>query len=75
LSFNDSRLLLASGSGYTRSMLHVIHSETSFFSYRNPNELAIFRTEDWKPMAICTGHSDWIFGADWVSEDVVFTCR
>ena len=40
----------------------------------NPNELAILRTDDWQPMAVCTGHTDWIFGADWVSEDVVFTC-
>ena len=27
----------------------------------------------WSPVGVCVGHQDWIFGVEWISENVVFT--
>jgi DDB1- and CUL4-associated factor 12 len=34
----------------------------------------VFDTRSWTTRAVCLGHTDWIFGTQFVSDDVVFTC-
>lgn len=40
----------------------------------NSNEMAIFDTTSWTAMFVCSGHKDWVFGCDWVSNDTLYSC-
>jgi WD40 repeat protein len=40
----------------------------------NPCEVAVLETESWKCRTVCVGHGDWVFGAEWIDDDTLWTC-
>lgn len=39
----------------------------------NPCEVALLRADSWRARAVCVGHMDWVFGADWVDDETLWT--
>lgn len=39
----------------------------------NPNEVAVLRTDSWACQCVCVGHNDWVFGAEWVNDETLWT--
>ena len=37
----------------------------------NPSDCAVFSVPDLRPTALLTGHKDWIFGLDWITDNIV----
>ena len=36
----------------------------------NPNDAAVFTLPELRPAALCVGHSDWVFGLDWITDNI-----
>ena len=36
----------------------------------NPNDAAVFTLPELLPTAMCVGHSDWVFGLDWITDNI-----
>ena len=37
----------------------------------NPADAAVFSLPDVRPTALLTGHTDWVFGLDWVTDNLL----
>lgn len=37
----------------------------------NPSDCAVFSVPDLRPTALLTGHKDWVFGLDWITDNIV----
>eukprot|EP01126_Amoeba_proteus_P042812 TRINITY_DN4663_c0_g1_i36.p1 TRINITY_DN4663_c0_g1~~TRINITY_DN4663_c0_g1_i36.p1 ORF type:complete len:269 (+),score=33.81 TRINITY_DN4663_c0_g1_i36:322-1128(+) len=40
---------------------------------KNPSEIVLFRLPSIKPIAVLTGHEDWMFGVDFIEDDLVIS--
>jgi hypothetical protein len=37
----------------------------------NPSDCAVFSVPDLRPSAVLVGHADWVFGLDWITDNIV----